>query len=374
VSKGTAADSQQTVLVEQAGRIKNPTESRRTQGNSAKMPDSDILEARADLENVREIVQEFSQVRYPRKSCGVPAQAGTPSSKPKNGVNDTLKQVVDVHVASLETSGKLTEADIPRLRADWIQSCQDIMKGVPEALPPFRVVNHHIPLIDENKQYNYHLPRCADGFKPELLAKIKRYQDAGWWEPCQVGQAAPMLCIPKPKTGLLRTPIDCRKRNDNTVKDVTPFPDQDQIRLDVAGAKVRSKIDFSDAYEQVRVAPEDVYKTAFATIFGTFLSYVMQIGDCNAPATFQRIMTAIFRDYIGIFLHVYLDDLFVFSNSIDEHEEHLKLVFARIREHQFYLKTEKCDLYAETVDCLGHMIDHRGLHADHDKMVRIRDW
>jgi hypothetical protein len=80
--------------------------------------------------------------------------------KLKNGVNNTIKQVVDVHVASMETSGKLMEADILHLRADWTQSCQDIMKGVPEALPPFHVVNHHIPLIDKNKQYNYHLLRC----------------------------------------------------------------------------------------------------------------------------------------------------------------------------------------------------------------------
>jgi hypothetical protein len=88
-----------------------------------------------------------------------------------------------------------------------------------------------------------------------------------------------MLCIPKPKKEVLtlRTAIDCRKRNDNTVKDVMPLPDQDQIRLDVARAKVRSKIDFSDTYEQVQVAPEDVHKSAFATIYSTFVSHTMQI-------------------------------------------------------------------------------------------------
>ena len=100
----------------------------------------------------------------------------------------------------------------------------------------------------------------------------------------------------------------------------------------------------------------------------------MQIGDCNAPATFQRVMTMIFREYIGHFLHVYLDDLFIYSNTIAEHQEHLRLMFAKIREYSFYLKEEKCEIYAEQVDCLGHMIDHRGLHADSDKMARIRNW
>jgi hypothetical protein len=112
-------------------------------------------------------------------------------------------------------------------------------------------------------------------------------------ESVKTDQAAPMLCIPK-KSGLLHTAIDARKRNDNTVKDVTPFLDQDQIWLDVARVKIRSKIDFSDMYEQICTVPEDVHKTAFATIYGTYVSHTMQIGDCNAPAMFQRVMTMIF--------------------------------------------------------------------------------
>jgi hypothetical protein len=63
-------------------------------------------------------------------------------------------------------------------------------------------------------------------------------------------------------------------------------------------------------------------------------------------------------------LHAYLNDLFMYSNSVDEHEKHLALIFEKIRKFQFYLKEEKCELYTEQVDCLSHMIDHRGLHAD----------
>jgi len=247
------------------------------------------------------------------------------------------------------------------------------MNGVPEELPAMRGVNHYIPLIDENKWYHYHLLRCPDSMKVQLMEKITCYMQAGWWESVQTDQAAPMLCIPK-KSGLLHTAIDACKRNDNTVKDVTPFPDQDQIRLDVARVKIQLKINFSDAYEQIRTVPKDIHKSAFATIYGTYMSHTMQIGDCNAPATFQHVMMMIFRDFIGIFLHAYLDDLFVYSNSVDKHEKHLALIFEKIRKFQFYLKEEKCKLYAEQVDCLGHMIDHRGLHADADKMSQIRNW
>jgi len=205
--------------------------------------------------------------------------------------------------------------------------------------------------------------------KVQLMEKITRYMQAGWWESVQTDQAALMLCIPK-KSRLLRTAIDVHKRNDNTVKDVTLFPDQDQIRLDIVRVKIRLKIDFSNVYEQIHTVPEDIHKSAFATIYGTYMSYTMQIGDCNASTTFQRMMTMIFRDFIGIFLHAYLDDLFVYSNSVDEHEKHLTLVFNKIRKFQFYLKEEKCELYAEQVDCLGHW----GLHADADKMTWIHNW
>jgi hypothetical protein len=178
----------------------------------------------------------------------------TPETNPKKSlptgkVDEVLLRVAEDFKKRVEPDGRYTEADIPRLRAKWVESCQDIMHGVPEALPPVRGVNHHITLIDDNKRYNYYLPRCPDALKTQLMEKITRYTRAGWWEAVQTNQAAPMLCIPKPKKEVLtlRTAIDCRQRNDNTVKDVTPLPDQDQIRLDVARAKVRSKIDFSDA-------------------------------------------------------------------------------------------------------------------------------
>ncbi len=182
-----------------------------------------------------------------------------------------------------------------------------------------------------------------------------------------------MLCLPK-KDRHLRTVVDCHQRNENTIKDVTPMPDQDSIREDVARGKYRLKIDLSDAYEQVRIVLDDIWKTAFATIRGTYTSAVMQQGDCNASATFQRLMTSIFQDVIGTFMHVYIDDIFVFSDSIEEHQEHLRIIFDRLREQTLYLKWKKCELYANRIECLGYIIDDMGLHADEDKLTHIMEW
>src|ERR1700757_772306 len=88
-----------------------------------------------------------------------------------------------------------------------------LLTGVPPRLPPFREVNHKIPLIDENKRYNYHLPRCPDVLKTQLSDKIQCYTNAGWWEETNVPQAAPMLCVLKKlTTPKLQTLIDGWKR------------------------------------------------------------------------------------------------------------------------------------------------------------------
>ena len=165
-----------------------------------------------------------------------------------------------------------------------------------------------------------------------------------------------MLCIPK-KNGTLRTMFDLQQQNENTWKDVTPFPDQDAIRHDIGRAKFRSKLDMTEAYEQTCIRLEDVGKKTFSTIFGTFQSRVMQMGDCNAPSTFQHLMTTIFRDFLRRFVHVYLDDIFIYSQSIREHIEHIMKVLQQLRESQFYLSRSKLDLFSDKTDCLGHVID-----------------
>ena len=85
-------------------------------------------------------------------------------------------------------------------------------------------------------------------------------------------------------------------------------------------------------------------------------------------------MTVVFREYIARFVHVYLDDIFIFSSTIEEHQKHLAMVFNKLCEAQLYLSRDKVDLYSQSMDCLGHIISDRGIHADTDKMQKIRDW
>jgi hypothetical protein len=144
--------------------------------------------------------------------------------------------------------------------------------------------------------------------------------------------------------------------------------------MDVAQAKYHSKIDLSNAYEQIHIEPEDVHKTGFASVFRTHESNVMQQGNCNAPGTFQWLMTIIFCDTIGIRVHIYLDNLFIFSYTLEDHKRDLEYIFQKLHKNQLYLEKAKCDLYSTNMDCLGHLIDNRGLHMDADKMQHICNW
>jgi hypothetical protein len=248
------------------------------------------------------------------------------------------------------------------------------MREPPLKLPPLREINHDIKFVDEEKKISHYWACCLEALKPQLLDKIQMYIRTNWWYKGVAEDAPPMLCLFKKDKEKLRTVIDLRKRNNNTVKDLTPFPDQDEIREAVARGKYRSKLDMTSAYEQIQVNLDHVTKTAFQTVFGTFYSNVMHQGDCNTPSTFQRLMMRLFRSHIGRGIYVYLNDIFVYSDTIDEHEHLLEEVLRILTGAQLYLSERKVEFFAERIDCLGHVIDERGIHADADKMATIRSW
>ena len=126
-----------------------------------------------------------------------------------------------------------TCSEIPQLCEEIAEKYSNLLGPLPLKLPPFREVSHEIPLIDKSKQLKHRLPKCPEAFYSELAQKIEQYTTTGWWVPAATKQGMPMLCIPK-KNSTLRTMFDLQQQNENTWKDVTPFPDQDTIRHDIA--------------------------------------------------------------------------------------------------------------------------------------------
>lgn len=267
------------------------------------------------------------------------------------------------------------DARLEPLRRKWKEKYTKLFGPPPAEVPPLREINHTIPLIDPNKQYANRPPKCAAALFPLLKEKTERYLKASWWKLAHGRNAIPLLCIPKSGAELkLRTVIDARERNANTVLDATPLPNQDMIREAVASHKYVSVIDMTDAYEQMRIVPEDVPKTLFASPLGTYISNTLQQGDCNGPSSWQRLMTFIFRERIGIEVWVYLDDIYIFSNDIEKHEDALLYVYECLEREHLYISANKFKPYAIRFNCLGHYRDENGLQVSADKLDLIRKW
>jgi hypothetical protein len=138
-------------------------------------------------------------------------------------------------------------------------------------LPPLHLINHEIPLKNPNLRTIHRAPKCPEPLCDEFQQKFDRYVKAGWWVHTTLPSSAPLLIIFK-KSGAIRTVIDVRQCNENTIPDITPLPDQEAVRNDIACARFRTKIDLSDAFEQIRVCPEHEKHTVFMTIYSNMYS------------------------------------------------------------------------------------------------------
>ena len=114
-----------------------------------------------------------------------------------------------------------------------------------------------------------------------------------------------------------------------------------------------SKIDLRAGYWQVPLREKDIPKTAFKTRWGLFEYMVVPFRVTNAPAHFMNLMHNILREYLDDFVLVFLDDILIYSRSVEEHAEHLRKVFQKLRDWRLFAKASKCQIFMETIEFLG---------------------
>ncbi|GAA5918254.1 hypothetical protein JCM5296_000269 [Sporobolomyces johnsonii] len=183
-----------------------------------------------------------------------------------------------------------------------------------------------------------------------------------------------MFAVPKHDPSQARFVINLKPRNANTVRTASPIPDMRQVRANLAAHKIRSKLDFKKAYEQIRLNPDSVDRSGFVTKNGTFVSRVMQQGDCNAPDTMHRVCYMMFSKAMGRFVDSFYDDVFVYSHTRKAHLRYLEIVFTTLRHYKFYLANDKVELMAPRLEALGAIITDDGVSVDPTKWEMIRRW
>ena len=186
--------------------------------------------------------------------------------------------------------------------------------------------------------------------------------------------AAPHFYVDKPETpttGEYRAVTDFRALNAVTVKNKYPLPRADQLFDRLAHAKYFSKIDLRTGFYQILIAEADRHKTAFITSQGLFEYNVLPMGLCNSPGVFMQLMNDTFRDMLGESVLVFLDDIIVFSDTLEDHERHLRRALQKLRAQRLYAKKSKSTLCAHEVEFLGHLVGRRGLRVmqDGDSLV-----
>ena len=271
----------------------------------------------------------------------------------------------DIDVADLTPSERIALEDVLRQNAD-VFSKDSLDIGMTTT------VDHEIPLTDPTP---FRIPyrRIVPGEFQEVRKHIEELERTKVIKPSQSPFASPVVIVRK-KDGSIRLCVDYRKLNSRTVRDAYPLPRIEEA-LDVLGnAKYFTCLDLTSGYLQVRMAEKDQPKTAFTTPMGLFEFTRMPFGLVNAPATFQRLMSTVFSDMNFESVLLYLDDIIIYSSTIEEHISRLEEVFQRLRRHNLKLKPSKCHFLKSSVQYLGHIVSAEGITTNPEKVAAVENW
>jgi hypothetical protein len=212
-------------------------------------------------------------------------------------------------------------------------------------MPPDRDIEFSIEL----------LPGTAPISKRQYRMDVKdlaELKNKGFIRPSSSPWGAPTLFVDK-KDGSRRVCVDYQSLNEVTIKNKYSLPRIEDMFDQMRGVKVFSEIDLRSGYHQLKIRMEDIPKTAFTSRYGLYEFTVLSFGLTNALAYFMYLMNKVFIEYLDKFVVVFIDVILVFSRSEEEHEEHLRLVLQKLREHQLYAKFSKCDFWLKKPLSLG---------------------
>lgn len=251
---------------------------------------------------------------------------------------------------------------------DFPHVFQDKLNG----LPPERDFQHVIDTQD-SKAVDRHAFKMSPAELDELHTHIKELLELGLIQPSSSPWGAPVLFCKK-KDGSLRMCIDYIALNQLTVRNTSPLPRIDECLDRLKDASYFTSLDLKSGYHQIRIQPEDVPKTAFNTRYGKFEFLVLPFGLCNSPPSFQKWMNSLLGDYIDSFALVYLDDVLIYSKTLEDHKKHVRQVLERFEKEKLIVNKSKCHFSQRSLTFLGFEISSKGILPSKEKVKAVQNW
>ena len=280
---------------------------------------------------------------------------------------------------AIEASKHQKKKTLDEILPTYLEEYREVFeKEAADRFPPERPWDHAIDLKEDyvpTKKENWgKIYPLAKTEHEELQKFIEENMAKGYIRKSKSPLATPFFFVKK-KDGSLRPVQDYRALNARTVKNAYPLPLISDLMDRLQGANIFSKLDVRAGYNNVRIKEGDQWKAAFITPFGLFEPTVMFFGLCNAPATFQSMMNHIFSDMLAEgWLVIYMDDILIFSNNIDEHRKRTRRVVQRMKDQDLFLKGEKCEFEVTQIEFLGSIIRPGEIAMDPIKVKAITDW
>lgn len=240
----------------------------------------------------------------------------------------------------------------------------------PTKLPPYREVDHRIPIKAGVDPINVRPYRYLHLQKNEIEKQVAEMLSIGVIRPSNSPYSSPVILVKK-NDGSWRFVLTTEL---STIPDKFPISVIEELLDELHGAAYFSKIDLKAGYHQIRMHKTDIPKTTFRTHQGHFEFLVMPFGLTNAPATFQCAMNATLKPFLRGHVLVFFDDILVYSKSWEEHLQHLRQVLGTLRQHSFFANLKKCSFGKTEMSYLGHIVSKTRVSMDPHKIDAILQW
>lgn len=233
--------------------------------------------------------------------------------------------------------------------------------------------DHSIPLLPGASPVNLRPYHYNPAQKTEIEKQVSDMLQQGVIQRSASPFSSPVLLVQK-KDGSWRFCIDYRHLNAITIKNRYPLPIIDELLDELAGTCWFTSLDLRAGYHQIRMKPEDEHKTAFKTHHGYYEFKVMAYGLTGAPATFQGVMNTIFEPFLRKGVLVFIDDILIYSRTLEDHIRLLRAVFSVLTEQKLKVKRSKCVFAQSSLTYLGHVISAQGVSTDARNIQSVLNW